>query len=309
VPADGNQAARSARTGSDDGHGMKLPDFTYAAPTDLRGAISLLAADPAARALAGGQSLIPVLAFRLGAPSMLVDLSNIPDLDKIEVNNARLRIGAMARWATVAENPLVGTHHPLLRAAISHVAHYQVRNRGTIGGSLAHADPAAELPAIAVACDATIIAQGPQGQRRIAAVDFFLGALTTALAPAELVIALELPCMSADQRWGFAEFSRRRGDFALAGAAVHFSLDAHGAITDPHIAVIGASDRPRRLTATETVLAAQTPTLALLRAAADVATAETDAADDLHGSAAYRRSLAGTMVLRALADACAITLP
>ncbi len=305
----GNQVAPSARTGSDDGHPMKLPEFTYAAPTDLRGAISLLAADPAARALAGGQSLIPVLAFRLGAPSMLVDLSNIADLDKIEVNNARLRIGAMARWAAVAENPLVHTHHPLLRAAISHVAHYQVRNRGTIGGSLAHADPAAELAGVALACDATIIAQGPQGQRRIAVADFFCGALTTALTPAELVIALELPCMPTDLRWGFAEFARRRGDFALAGAVVHFSLDAAGAIIDPHIAGIGASDRPRRLTATETVLAGQAPSLAILRAAADVATAETDAADDLHGSAAYRRSLAGTMVLRALADACAITLP
>lgn len=288
---------------------MKLPDFTYAAPADLHGAIDLLASNPSARALAGGQSLIPVLAFRLGAPSMLVDLSNIPDLDRIEIVNARLRIGAMARWVKVAESPLVATHHPLLRTAISHVAHYQIRNRGTIGGSLAHADPAAELPAIAVTCDATIIAQGPQGQRRIAAADFFRGALTTALAPAELLVALELPCMSPDHRWGFAEFARRRGDFALAGAVVHFSLDADGAIHDPHIGVIGASDRPRRLAATEAVLAGHKPSLAIIRAAADVATAETDAADDLHGSAEYRRSLAGTMVLRALADACAITLP
>ena len=289
---------------------MKAAEFDYARAASADEACRLLAgAGGEGRIIAGGQTLVPLMAMRLVRPALLVDINAVAELRGIEAGENHLNVQAATPQADALANLLLRRRLPLLTKALGFVGHVQTRNRGTIGGSLAHADPAAELAAVALACDATIIAQGPQGQRRIAVADFFCGALTTALTPAELVIALELPCMPTDLRWGFAEFARRRGDFALAGAVVHFSLDAAGAIIDPHIAGIGASDRPRRLTATETVLAGQAPSLAILRAAADVATAETDAADDLHGSAAYRRSLAGTMVLRALADACAITLP
>lgn len=287
---------------------MKLPKFDYQAPTSLQAAIDLLAADPGARALAGGQSLIPILAFRLGSPTMLVDLGKIPGLDKIEIAHGTIRIGALTRWSALQADAGLAQHHPLLLAAIHHVAHYQIRHRGTVGGSLAHADPAAELPGIAVACEGTIIAHGPAGERRIAAADFFLGALTTALMPGELIVALELPAMSAERAWGFQEFSRRHGDFALAGAAVHFTRDAAGLIADAHIATIGTSDRAARLPAAETLLSGKAPSLDLLRAVGDAAAAEVDANDDLHGSAAYRRALAGTMVTRALGQACGISV-
>ncbi len=197
---------------------MKPAPFDYVCPAALDEAVALLAARPGeARPIAGGQSLMPLLAFRLAAPALLVDLRNIPGLDGIAVSDDGVRLGARVRWRDIEDDPRLRSAHPLLAAAVGHVAHYQIRNRGTVGGSLAHADPAAEMPGIAVTCEAEIAAVGPTGARAIAAAEFFFGPLATALAPDEIITELQLPAWLAGRRWGFEEFSRRRGDFALAG--------------------------------------------------------------------------------------------
>src|SRR5580704_1216727 len=168
---------------------MKLPPFEYACPTTVSEAVALLASrDGDAKALAGGQSLVPMMAFRIASPSLLVDLRKLPDLRRIEVARDGVRLGAMARWRDIEDDDRLDAAHPLLKAAIAHVAHYQVRNRGTVGGSLAHADPAAEMPGIAMTCDAEIAVVGKSGAHVIQAADFFQGALTTALTPDEIIV-------------------------------------------------------------------------------------------------------------------------
>ena len=195
---------------------MKLPPFDYACPTTLPEAVQLLAShDGDAKAIAGGQSLVPMLAFRLAQPSLLVDLRKLADLRGIRISDAGVTLGAMVRWRDIEDDERLETAHPLLKAAISHVAHYQIRNRGTVGGSVAHADPAAEMPGIAVTCDAEIGVVGKSGARAIRAADFFQGALTTALATDEIIVEIRLPAWPAGRRWGFQEFARRRGDFAM----------------------------------------------------------------------------------------------
>src|SRR5438132_7496037 len=172
---------------------MKPPAFDYRAPLTLDEAVALLASDPGAKLIAGGQSLMPILNFRLAAPSLLVDLRHLPGLDRIDITPDGVRLGAMVRWRDIEDDPRLAAAHPLLRAAVAHVAHYQIRNRGTVGGSLAHADPAAELPGIAVTCDAAIAVVGAAGERTIPAGEFFTGPLTTALKPHELITELRLP--------------------------------------------------------------------------------------------------------------------
>src|SRR5438128_5624583 len=194
---------------------MKPAAFDYRAPATLDEAVALLAADPGAKLIAGGQSLMPVLNFRLEAPTLLVDLRRLPGLGDIDIGAEGVRLGAKVRWRDIEEDARLQTAHPLLRAAIAHVAHYQIRNRGTVGGSLAHADPAAELPGIAVTCDAEIAIVGAAGERTIPAGEFFTGPLTTVLRPDELITELRLPVWPAARRWAFREFARRRGDFAL----------------------------------------------------------------------------------------------
>src|ERR1700736_1611974 len=207
---------------------MKPAPFEYQAPTTLREAIDLLVSDPEATVIAGGQSLIPVLAFRLAAPSMLVDLRRVPGLGNIAVGESGVRLGARGRWREIEHDRRLATAHPLLREAIAHVAHYQIRNRGTVGGSLAHADPAAELPGIAVTCDAAIAVVGAAGMRTIPAADFFTGPLTTVLLPDEIITELRLPPWPSERRWAFREFARRQGDFALAGVALYYDEDERG---------------------------------------------------------------------------------
>src|SRR5438876_4852401 len=180
---------------------MKPAAFDYRAPATLDEAVALLASDPGARPIAGGQSLMPVLNFRLAAPTLLVDLRHLPGLDAIKIGADAVRLGAKVRWRDIEEDARLQTAHPLLRAAIAHVAHYQIRNRGTVGGSLAHADPAAELPGIAVTCDAEIAVVGASGARTIPAAEFFTGPLTTVLRPDELITELRLPSWPADRRW------------------------------------------------------------------------------------------------------------
>src|SRR5262250_548960 len=229
---------------------MKLPNFEYAAPSSLAEAVALLASGGGeAKPIAGGQSLVPMLAFRLAAPTLLVDLRRIPDLDRINVTADGVRLGAMVRWRDITDDARLATAHPLLKSAVAHVAHYQVRNRGTVGGSLAHADPAAEMPGIVMTCDAEIAVVGRSGARAIQAADFFQGALTTALTPDEIIVEVRLPAWPADRRWGFEEFARRRGDFAMAAAAVFYDQDESGKARNAHVGAIGVADRPLRLPA------------------------------------------------------------
>jgi carbon-monoxide dehydrogenase medium subunit len=282
---------------------VKLPAFDYATPGTVAEAVALLAASGGtARPLAGGQSLLPILAFRMAAPSLLVDLRKIPGLDKIEVGPGGVTLGARVRWCDIEADARLATAQPLLAAAIAHVAHYQIRNRGTVGGSLAHADPAAELPGLAVACDATLTVEGPGGARRVAAATFFRGALETALAPDDLITGIAFPPWPPGRRWGFEEFSRRRGDFALAGVALHYDL-AGGRATAAHIGVIGACTRPHRVAAAEALLNGSVVDAAVIAAVGAAVAAAVDPPEDLHGTAAYRRSLAGTLAERALAAA------
>jgi carbon-monoxide dehydrogenase medium subunit len=285
---------------------MKPAPFAYAAPASIEEAIALLASHRGeAKALAGGQSLLPLLAFRLAAPALLVDLRKIPGLCDIAIGADGVRLGARVRWRDIEDDARLATAHPLLRTAVAEIAHYQIRNRGTVGGSLAHADPAAELPGIAVACDATIAVSGPAGSRIISAADFFLGPLATALAEDELILELRLPAWPAGRRWGFREFARRRGDFALAGVALYYDENADGRATDTHIGVIGACSRPHRLAAAEDALNGRRVDAVAIAAAARAAAAAVEPPDDLHASAAYRRALVATLVERALEQAAA----
>jgi len=280
---------------------MKLPAFDYAAPATVAEAVRLLGSRPGAKALAGGQSLIPTLAFRLAAPPLLVDLRKINELRHIAFDANAVRLGARVRWRDIEDDGQLGAAHPLLVAAVGHVAHYQIRNRGTIGGSLAHADPAAELPGIAVTCDATIAITARKGERTIAAADFFTGALSTVLADDELITELRLPAWPRARRWAFEEFARRRGDFALAGVALFYDLDAQGYVRNAHIGVIGACHRPHRVPQAEAALNGRRCDAATIGTAAKALQTALEPPSDLHASAAYRRALAGTLLERALA--------
>jgi aerobic carbon-monoxide dehydrogenase medium subunit len=284
---------------------MKLPPFDYACPTTLPEAIELLASNDDAKAIAGGQSLVPMLAFRLAQPSLLVDLRKLADLRGIRISDAGVTLGAMVRWRDIEDDERLETAHPLLKAAISHVAHYQIRNRGTVGGSIAHADPAAEMPGIAMTCDAEIAVVGKSGAHVIQAADFFQGALTTALTTDEIIVEIRLPAWPAGRRWGFQEFARRRGDFAMAAAAVFYDQDERGKARNAHVGVIGVGDRPLRLTAVEDVLNGESIDEATIAKADAATSAAVEPQDDIHASAAYRRSLVGTMVERALKSAAA----
>src|SRR5580704_8187692 len=230
---------------------MKLPAFEYACPATVAEAVTLLASRDEAKLLAGGQSLVPMMAFRIASPSLLVDLRKLSELRRIDITTDGVRLGAMARWRDIEDDARLDTAHPLLKAAIAHVAHYQIRNRGTVGGSIAHADPAAEMPGIAVACDAEIAVVGTAGSRMIRADDFFIAPLITALAADEIIVEVRLRAWQAQRRWGFQEFSRRRGDFAMAAAAVFYDVDASGKARNAHIGAIGVGDRPVRLTTAE----------------------------------------------------------
>ncbi|HUC49477.1 MAG TPA: xanthine dehydrogenase family protein subunit M [Xanthobacteraceae bacterium] len=283
---------------------MKLPPFEYACPESLPEAVALLAAhDGEAKALAGGQSLVPMLAFRVAAPSLLVDLRKLAELRRIKIADSGITLGAMVRFCDILKDAQLQKAHPLLVAAIEHVAHYQIRNRGTVGGSLAHADPAAELPGIVVTCGAEIAVVGKSGARVIAARDFFHGPLMTALEADEIITEIRFPGWPPSRRFGFFEFSRRRGDFALAAAALFYDQDGAGRAHNMHVGAIGVADVPLRLTAVETVLDGRKIDDAAIAEAEAAASAAVDPADDIHASGAYRKALIGVMVERALRSA------
>jgi aerobic carbon-monoxide dehydrogenase medium subunit len=279
---------------------MKPAAFEYQAPATLRQAIDLLASDPEAILIAGGQSLMPVLAFRLATPSMLVDLRRVPGLGDIVVDDSGVRLGARVRWRDIDEDRRLGTAHPLLLEAIGEIGHYQIRNRGTVGGSLAHADPAAELPGIAVACDAEITLVGAAGTRTVRAGEFFTGPMSTLRRPDEIITELRLPFWLSNRRWAFQEFAQRQGDFALAGIALFYDEDQDGRVRNARVGVIGACHRPQRLTEVEAVLNGHVADDGLIREAATTAARAVDPPDDLHADPAYRRGLVATLVERGL---------
>jgi carbon-monoxide dehydrogenase medium subunit len=279
---------------------MKPAPFDYHAPGTLGEAIDLLASNPEALVIAGGQSLMPVLAFRLATPSLLVDLRRLPGLDNIAVGDDGFRLGALVRWRDIEDDQRLVAAHPLLHAAVAHVAHYQIRNRGTVGGSLAHGDPAAELPGVAVTCEGEITLFGPAGSRTVRAGDFFTGPLSTRRQPDEIITELHLPNWPSGRRWAFRKYARREGDFALAGILLFYDEDRQAALSHAHVGVIGACQRPHRLTGVERLVNGRVIDDGLIRQAAATAAEEVDPPDDLHGDAAYRRGLVATLVERGL---------
>lgn len=278
---------------------MKPPELDYAAPRSVEEAVALLGRDPDAKLIAGGQSLVPLLAMRLAAPSLLVDLGRIPGLDAIGERDGGVAIGAMARQAAVERHPLVGERCPLLVEALRHVAHPQIRSRGTVVGSVAHADPAGELPAVALALDAEARVVGPSGERRIPARDLFRGFLTTALAPDDVLVELAFPALPARAGWACVEVARRPGDYALCGAVCQVERAEGGGVASARLALLGVADRPVRAhDAEEALVGGASPH----EAAAHVAGAISPS-DDVQASADYRRHVAGVVARRAFEQA------
>jgi carbon-monoxide dehydrogenase medium subunit len=285
---------------------MKPPVFEYAAPATMSEAVRLLASrNGNAKVISGGQSLMPMLAFRLAAPELLVDLKNLKDLGAIRIEADGVRLGAKVRWCDIESDRRLAVSHPLLAEAIKHVAHYQIRNRGTVGGSVAHADPSAEMPGIALTCDARMTIVGPSGTRIEAAADFFTGPLETSLEPDEILTEVHLPAWPAARRWAFLEFARRKGDFAMAGVALHYDLDSGGRIIDAHIGAIGVADRPIRLTEVEAVLNGNQMSDKLIAAASAKARQTVDPPTDIHAPGAYRAALVATLLGRGLKKSAA----
>ncbi|MBC3193363.1 xanthine dehydrogenase family protein subunit M [Pseudonocardia sp. C8] len=285
---------------------MKPTAFDYVRATSLDHAVAVLAEhDGDAKVLAGGQSLVPLLAMRLAQPTVLVDLAGLDELSYLRADGAHLEIGAMTRARTVETADLVAGRVPLLPAALRHVGHVTIRNRGTIGGSAAHADPAAELPAVLRALDGELVATGPGGRRTIAAADFFRGFLDTALEPGEVLTAVRLPAQPAGVRVAVQEFARRHGDFAIVAVFAAVELDDSARIRSARIAVAGADQVPVRAAAAEELLAGRPPTPDLLVAAADAVAAATRPTDDIHAPADYRRRIAAVLTRRCLEQATA----
>jgi carbon-monoxide dehydrogenase medium subunit len=276
---------------------MKASAFAYARPTSVAKALELLAAHgDKAKVLSGGQSLMPAMNLRLINPEFVVDIGELAELRGIVVKGDVLTIGALTRHVDVLKSPEIAAHAPLLRDATSHVAHPAIRNRGTLGGSLAHADPAAELPACMVALDATVIARGPHGERRIAAREFFTGIYETALSPRELLVAVELPVARTGSAHFFDEFARRHGDYAIVGLAAQ-SIIAGGQFTALRLGFFAVGDRPLlALAAAKLVNVAVTPEL-LAKAAAALGE-ELDPPEDQQATPAMRRHLAKILVSR-----------
>jgi carbon-monoxide dehydrogenase medium subunit len=280
---------------------MKPSAFEYEAPSSLADAVKLLHAWAGeAKIISGGQSLMPMLAFRLAAPSLLVDLKRIPDLNVIRISDAGVTLGAKVRWCDIAADPRLAEAHPLLAEAITHVAHYQVRNRGTVGGSVAHADPSAEMPGVAVTCDAVLTIVGPNGVRKQPVSDFFKGSLETSLQSDEILTEVHLPVWPHGRRWAFKEFARRKGDFAMAGVAMFYDVDASGVADNAHIGAIGVDDRPIRLNAAEAALDGKRLDDQVIELVCSAAAAEIDPPSDLHAPGEYRRALVATLLERGL---------
>src|SRR3984957_4115002 len=279
---------------------MKLPSVEYEAPTTVAEAAGLLAEyQDEASVLAGGQSLIPLLALRLARPAVLVDINGVTELSGISRTNGTLAIGAMTREYQAEESAAVAEAVPLLAAALPLIGHEAIRNRGTIGGSLAHGDPAAELPAVARALDAEFVVRSQSGERVIPAAEWFEGYLATSRRPEEILVEVRFPVAEPGTGVAFQEVARRHGDFAMVGLAASLTL-ADGTITDARLAFSGVADVPVRAVEAESLLRGQQPSAELFAEAARRAAEQLDPPADLHGSSDYRKKVAAALVRRGL---------
>jgi CO/xanthine dehydrogenase FAD-binding subunit len=281
---------------------MKPPRFRYARPDTLEQALDLLAGSEDARVLAGGQSLLPMLNFRLLGPQLLVDINRIATLTGLEIHDQDLRIGALTRHHVLETSPVVAERLPLLAAAMKHVAHLAIRNRGTIGGSISHADPAAELPLMLLMHDGRVTLASQSGERVVQARDFFLGALMSDVSEGEIVTRIDLPIPAAGHGWAFEEVARRAGDFALAAVAVILTV-ADGRAQEVRIGAMGVGETALRLSQAEARLQGQALDDALLDTVVAAVRAQVQPDTDLHASADYRRHLVGVLAKRAVRDA------
>jgi carbon-monoxide dehydrogenase medium subunit len=284
---------------------MKAPPFQYHRPQTREELGALLASLDNAKIVAGGQSLMPMLNLRVLAPDHLIDINRIPELAGIRETVDGIEIGAMSRQADVLSSPIIRNQLPLLARALEHVGHIQTRSRGTIGGSCCHLDPSAEQPAICAALDAEFIATGPNGRRVIAAADWFHGLLQSALDDQEFLEALRFKPWAKGHGYGFAEYARRHGDFAIAGAAALLEVDGTSQITRAALVVFGVESSPRRLHKAEAGLIGQMIREVAVAPIVDAARA-LDPMEDAHVTADYRRHLAGVLIGRALRDTCSI---
>jgi aerobic carbon-monoxide dehydrogenase medium subunit len=283
---------------------MKPAPFTYHAPTSVEEAVALLAqwGPQDGRVLAGGQSLIPTMAFRVARPAHLIDINGIAELAGVSVNDGVLAIGACVRHAAFESDAVPGATGALLRKVVRHIAHHPIRTRGTFCGSIAHADPASEWCCVMAALDGVVVLRSARGVRRLPAAEFYQGVMATALTEDELLVAAEAPLLPEGTRTGFQEFSRRKGDFAIAMALVCYRLDS-GAIVDPRVAIGGAETCARRIPEAEDALRGRAPGADVFAEAGAAAAPAIDPLEDINNTAAYRRSLVATMVERALESA------
>jgi len=281
---------------------MKPASFDYIAPDSLAQAVEIMAEHgDEAKLLAGGQSLIPAMNFRLVQPTLLVDLNRVVELDYVRLNaNSDLLIGAMTRHRTLERDPLVAQHAPLITETMPFVAHSQIRNRGTIGGSLAHADPAAELPVIMVILGARLRVQDKNGQRWIAASDCFQGLFLTDISPQEIIVEIAVPPMPRQTGYAFVEFARRQGDYALIGVAALLSLDESGKCLAARLVYLNAGDYPIAVEDATRLLINEKPSETLFQKVAEAAEATLQPTANIHASVAYLRHLARVLTVRAL---------
>ena len=293
---------------------MKPPPFAYVAPDSVEGVVAeLVDGGEDAKVLAGGQSLLPLLALRLAHPTVLVDVGRVVALGEVRLDGAELVVGAAVTHARLGTDPLVRRHCPLLADVVPLIAHDAIRNRGTLGGSLAHNDPAAELPAVARLVGAEMVVDGPRGSRRVAAEDFFVSYLTTAVEPDEVLVEVRVPVVGAAAGSSFEEVSRRHGDFALVGAGATVELGPDGVVRAARLALIGVAGTSVRAPDAERCVVDGAGSPTAVADAAALAASNLEPLDDLHASAAYRRRVAERLSARvlaaALADAGAPTEP
>ncbi len=280
---------------------MKPPAVGYVRAGDASEAVALLAEHGTdAKLLAGGQSLVPLMSFRLARPSVLVDINRVGGLDGIARDNGHLVVGAMTRQRDLETSPVAAAASPLLPEVLGHVGHVAIRNRGTVGGSLAHADPAAELPTLVTALDGELQVRGPGGSRTVAAGDFFTGPFTTALEYDEILTALRLPRLPDGTGVAVHELARRHGDFAIVGAMAAVHLGPDGTVDLTRLAASGVGPVPVRLHDAESALTGSRPTAEAIDAAAATVDGAINPADDVHAPASYRREMAMLLVRRAL---------
>lgn len=284
---------------------MKIAPLNYVRPSSLNEALMLLGEHGEdAKILGGGQSLVPLLALRLAAPDLLIDINRVPELDFVESGDSGLRLGALVRWHRIETDPTIAAAHPMLAYAMHHVAHAQIRSRGTWAGSCAHADPSAEFAALAVLSGADFVLRNARGARTVPADDFFIAPLTTALEADEILCEAHFPAWPANRSWAFDEFAMRAGDFAMAGAAVFVDRLPAGA-SEYRIVAFGMGDRAFRRLEAEAFLNQSDGSEAAIVEAAKIAADEVECQADLHASAEYRRGLTQIMVERTLRRAVA----